>query len=232
MRKQLISLCLILVLICSFILSFAGCGGAAGENTPSSGTSTDGTETFRLVPVSEEEAIAPNKRSYSDEEQAILDEYYRKMLEEYPSWREIPRRMLQEHYDETDDRVNVSFTFCLGGIGTRCKCRYFSGPNCPEGGWTIEENGFRKFYSSGVSQEQKDALLDRLAAQIDAMIEEEGYVSNESVRDQIYLSWAERDGELFATSEYIVYYANPPKNTDPDEFVSDHEHLFASIKLE
>ena len=78
---------------------------------------------------------------------------------------------------------------------------------------------------------EADSLLDRLAAQIDAMIEEEGYVSNESVRDRIYLSWAERDGELFATSEYIVYYANPPKNTDPDEFVSDHEHLFASIKL-
>ena len=68
--------------------------------------------------------------------------------------------------------------------------------------------------------------------QIEAQIEAKGLEAKEPIRDQIYLSWSERDGELFATSEYIVYYANPPKNTDPDEFVSDHEHLFASIKLE
>ena len=36
MHKQLISLCLILVLICSFILSFAGCGGA-GEDAAAVG---------------------------------------------------------------------------------------------------------------------------------------------------------------------------------------------------
>lgn len=219
--KRILSLLLVFSLLLSLPLLFSGCA-AEGK---------DG-KTYRLTPVLPEEAVAPVKKTYPDEDQAILDEYYRKMLEEYPSWREIPRRMLREYYDETDGRVNVSFTFCLGGIGTGCECRYSSGPANPEGGWMLKENGFKKFYTSGVSQKQKDALLERLAAQIDAMIEEEGYVSNESVRDRIYLSWAERDGELFATSEYIVYYANPPKNTDPDEFVSDHEHLFASIKLE
>ena len=232
MRKRLVPLFLILVLICSFILSFAGCGGATGENTTSSGTSTDGAETFRLIPTSPEEAVAPEKKTYPDEIQAVLDEYYQKMLEEYPSWNQIPRKMLREYYSETNGYVNVRFTFCLGGIGTRCVCRYLSGPANPEGSWMIQENGFKKFYTSGISQEQKDALLDRLAAQIDAKIEEGDYVPKESARDQIHLSWEERDGELFATSEFIVHYANPPKDTDPDEFESDHEHLFGRIRLE
>ena len=219
--KRILSLLLVFSLLLSLPLLFSGCT-AEGK---------DG-KTYRLTPVLPEEAVAPVKKTYPDEDQAILDEYYRKMLDKYPAWGQIPRRMLQEHYDETDDRVNVSFTFCLGGIGTGCECRYSSGPANPEGGWMLKENGFKKFYTSGVSQKQKDALLERLAMQIEAQIEAKGLEAKEPIRDQIYLSWSERDGELFATSEYIVYYANPPKNTDPDEFVSNHEHLFASIKLE
>ncbi|MBR4769484.1 MAG: hypothetical protein IK090_00970 [Clostridia bacterium] len=218
--KRILSLFLVFSLLLSLPLLFAGCV-ADGK---------DG-KTYRLIPVTGEEAVAPNKRSYSDEVQAILDEYYRKMLEEYPSWREIPRRMLQEHYDETDDRVNVSFTFCFGGFTTDCRCSFSSGPANPEGGWTIEENGFQKYYSAGASQKQINAILERLAMQIEAQIENNGLVAKESVRDNIHPVWRSRDGELYAEAEFIAYYANPPKNTDPDEFVSDHEHLFASIKL-
>lgn len=232
MRKRPVFLFLILVLICSFILSFAGCEEAAGESTTSSETSTDNVETFRLIPVSQEDAVAPKKKTYPDEIQAILDEYYQKMLEECPSWERIPRKMVREHYSEINGYVNVTFTFCLGGINTGCKCRFSTSRINPEGKWKIDEDGFTKYYTCGVTQAQMDHLRERLALQIEEKIEQQGLIEREPVRDYIHPVWRSRDGELYAEAEYIAYYANPPKNTDPDEFVSDHEHLFASIKLE
>ncbi len=230
MRKQLISLCLILVLICSFILSFAGCGGAAGENTTAPGTSTDGTETFRLIPVSPEEAVAPIKKTYSDEIQAVLDEYYQKMLEEYPSWEQIPRKMLREFYSERNGFVKVEFTFCLGGLNTDCSCEFSTSRIKPEGEWTIRENGFKKFYTSGVTQAQMDDIRDRLAAEIEEMIEEKGLVEREPVRESIYPSWYGYNGELCVRAEYIAYYPNVSE--DQKGCGIDHEHLFGRILLE
>ena len=240
MRKQPISLCLILVLICSFILSFAGCGGAAGENTTAPGTSTDGSalstsaqkdmETLRLIPTLPEEAIAPVKQSYPDEIQAILDEYYQKMLKEFPSWRQIPRRMLREFCSEHNGFVNVEFTFCLGGVGTHCVCMYSNGPANPEGNWTIWEDGFKKFYTSGVTQAQMDSIRDRLAAQIEEMIEEKGLIERDPVRESIYPSWYVYNGELCVRAEYIAFIPNPPE--DLKGCGIDHEHLFGRILLE
>ncbi len=229
MRKQLISLCLILVLICSFILSFTGCGGA-GENTTAPGTSTDGAETFRLIPVSPEEAVAPIKKTYSDEIQAVLDEYYQKMLEEYPSWEQIPRKMLREFYSERNGFVNVEFTFCLGGVNTNCSCRFSTSRIKPEGEWRIREDGFKKFYASGVTQAQMDYIRDRLAAQIEEMIEEKGLIEREPVRESIYPSWYGYNGELFVRAEYIAFIPNPPE--DLKGCGIDHEHLFGRILLE
>ena len=216
--KKILSLFLVFSLLLSLPLLFAGCV-ADGK---------DG-KTFRLIPVTGEEAVAPSKQSYSDEVQAILDEYYRKMLEKYPSWRQIPRRMLREHYFEANGFVDIEFTFCFGGFTTDCRCSFSSGPANPEGSWTIEENGFRKFYSSGASQKQIDAILERLAMQIEAQIENKGLVAKESVRDRIYLSWAERDGELYAEAEFIADYPDTPEGENGCGI--DHEHLFASIKL-
>ena len=229
MRKQLISLCLILVLICSFILSFAGCGGAAGENTPLSGTLTNGTETFRLIPVSPEEAVAPIKKTYSDEIQAVLDEYYQKMLEEYPSWEQIPRRMLREFYSERNGFVDVEFTFCLGGLNTDCSCEFSTNRKNPEGEWRIREDGFKKLYTSRVTQAQMDSIRDRLAAQIEEMIEEKGLVERDPVRESIYPSWYGYNGELCVRAEYIAYYPDPPEGGGGCGIT--HEHLFGRILL-
>ena len=229
MRKQLISLCLVLVLICSFILSFAGCGGA-GENTTAPGTSTDGAETFRLIPVSPEEAVAPVKQSYSDEIQAVLDEYYQKMLIEFPSWEQIPRRMLREFYSEHNGFVSVRFTFCLGGIATDCECRFLTGPKDPGGSWTLHENRYQRYYTSGVSQEQMDYIRGRLALQIETQIEEKGLIEREPVRKYIYPSWHDYNGELCVTAEYIAYYPNVSE--DQKGCGSSHEHLFGRILLE
>ena len=238
MRKQLISLCLVLVLICSFILSFAGCGGAAGDTAGD--TSADGSalstsaqkdvETLRLIPTLQEEAVAPIKKTYSDEIQAILDEYYQKMLIEYPSWRQIPRRMLREYCSEHNGFVNVEFTFCLGGVGTHCMCSYSNGPANPEGHWTIWEDGFKKFYTSGVTQAQMDYIRDRLAAEIEEMIEEKGLIEREPVRESIYPWWLDYNGELLVRAEYIAYYPNVSE--DQKGCGIDHEHLFGRILLE
>ncbi len=216
--KKILSLFLVFSLLLSLPLLFAGCV-ADGK---------DG-KTYRLIPVTGEEAVAPSKQSYSDEVQAILDEYYQEMLEKYPSWRQIPRRMLRERYYEANGFVDVKFTFCFGGFTTDCRCSFSSEPINPEGSWTIEENGFRKFYSSGASQKQIDAILERLAMQIEAQIENKGLVAKESVRDRIYLSWAERDGELYAEAEFIADYPDTPEGENGCGI--DHEHLFASIKL-
>ena len=238
MKRTIPSLLFCLSLLLSLSLTFAGCGGTAGDTAGD--TSTDGSalstsaqkdvETLRLVPTLQEEAVAPVKKTYSDEEQAILDEYYQKMLKEFPSWREIPRRMLREHYSESNGFVDVEFTFCLGGGGTRCVCRYSSGPANPEGQWTIWENGFKKFYASGVTQAQMDYIRDRLVAQIEEMIEEKGLTKRDPVPDIVYPSWVDNNGELFVTAEYIAYYPNMPE--DQKGCGIDHEHLFGRILLE
>ena len=238
MKRTIPSLLFCLSLLLSLSLTFAGCGGTAGDTAGD--TSTDGSalstsaqkdvETLRLVPTLQEEAVAPVKKTYSDEEQAILDEYYQKMLDEYPSWRQIPRRMLREVYDEHNGFVDVEFTFCLGGVNTNCVCRYFSGPANPEGDWTIWENGFKKFYASGVTQAQMDYIRDRLAAQIEEMIEEKGLIEREPVPETIYPYWVDNKGELFVTAEYIASIPNPPE--DLKGCGIDHEHLFGRILLE
>ena len=238
MKRTIPSLLFCLSLLLSLSLTFAGCGGTAGDTAGD--TSTDGSalstsaqkdvETLRLIPTLQEEAVAPIKRSYSDEIQAILDEYYQKMLDEYPSWRQIPRRMLREHYSETNGFVDVEFTFCLGGVGTNCSCRFSTSRIKPEGEWTIWENGFKKFYASGVTQAQMDYIRDRLAAQIEEKIEEKGLIEREPVPEKIRPYWVERDGELFVTAEYIASIPNPPE--DLKGCGIDHEHLFGRILLE
>ena len=238
MKRTIPSLLFCFSLLLSLSLTFAGCGGTAGDTAGD--TSADGSalstsaekdvETLRLIPTLQEEAVAPVKKTYSDEEQAILDEYYQKMLIEFPSWRQIPRRMLRERYDETNGFVDVEFTFCLGGVGTNCVCRYSTGPANPEGHWTIWENGFKKFYTSGVTQAQMDYIRDRLAAQIEEMIEEKGLTEREPVPETIYPHWVDNKGELFVTAEYIAYYPNVSE--DQKGCGSDHEHLFGRILLE
>ena len=238
MKRTIPSLLLCLSLLLLLSLTFAGCGGTAGDTAGD--TSTDGSalstsaqkdvETLRLIPTLQEEAVAPNKRSYSDEIQAILDEYYQKMLDEYPSWRQIPRRMLREVYDEHNGFVDVEFTFCLGGVNTNCVCRCSAGPANPEGHWTIWENGFKKFYASGVTQAQMDYIRDRLVAQIEEMIEEKGLTKRDPVPDIVYPSWVDNNGKLFVTAEYIAYYPNVPE--DLKGCGIDHEHLFGRILLE
>ena len=238
MKRTIPSLLFCLSLLLSLSLTFAGCGGTAGDTAGD--TSTDGSalstsaekdvETLRLIPTLQEEAIAPVKQSYSDEIQAILDEYYQKMLDEYPSWRQIPRRMLREHYSETNGFVDVEFTFCLGGVNTNCSCRFSTSRIKPEGEWTIWENGFKKFYTSGVTQAQMDYIRDRLVAQIEEKIEEKGLIEREPVREYIYPSWHDYNGELFVTAEYIAYYPNVSE--DQNGCGITHEHLFGRILLE
>ena len=238
MKRTIPSLLFCLSLLLSLSLTFAGCGGTAGntagdtsaEGSALSASAQKDVETLRLIPTLQEEAIAPIKQSYSDEIQAILDEYYQKMLKEFPSWRQIPRSMLREHYSETNGFVDVEFTFCLGGVGTNCSCRFSTSRIKPEGEWTIWENGFKKFYTSGVSQEQMDYIRDRLAAQIEEMIEEKGLIEREPVPEKIYPYWVDNKGELFVTAEYIAYYPNVSE--DQKECGTDHEHLFGRILLE
>ena len=239
MKRTIPSLLFCLSLLLSLSLTFAGCGGTAGDTASAGDTSADGSalstsaqkdvETLRLIPTLPEEAIAPVKQSYPDEIQAILDEYYQKMLIEYPSWRQIPRRMLREYCSEHNGFVNVEFTFCLGGVGTHCMCSYSNGPANPEGHWTIWEDGFKKFYASGVTQAQMDYIRGRLAAQIEEKIEEKGLIEREPVPEKIRPYWVERDGELFVTAEYIASIPNPPE--DLKGCGIDHEHLFGRILL-
>ena len=244
MKRTIPSLLFCLSLLLSLSLTFAGCGGTAGDTAGN--VSTDGSalsasaqkdvETLRLIPTLPEEAIAPVKQSYPDEIQAILDEYYQKMLKEFPSWRQIPREMLLEVYDERNGGVNVAFWFCLGGVDTDCVCTYYShsslsADGTPIGGWTIyEAEGCKKFYASGVTQAQMDYIRDRLAAQIEEMIEEKGLIEREPVPETIHPYWVERGGELFVTAEYIASIPNPPE--DLKGCGIDHEHLFGRILLE
>ena len=245
MKRTIPSLLFCLSLLLSLSLTFAGCGGTAGDTASAGDTSADGSalstsaqkdvETLRLIPTLPEEAIAPVKQSYPDEIQAILDEYYQKMLKEFPSWRQIPREMLREFYSEHNGFVDVEFWFCLGGRETDCFCRYsshsrLSADGTPIGGWTIyEEEGFKKFYASGVTQAQMDYIRGRLAAQIEEKIEEKGLIEREPVPEKIRPYWVERDGELFVTAEYIASIPNPPE--DLKGCGIDHEHLFGRILL-
>ena len=138
--------------------------------------------------------------------------------------------MLREHYFEANGFVDVEFTFCLGGFTTDCRCSFSSEPINPEGSWTIWENGFKKFYTSGVTQAQMDYLRERLALQIEEKIEQQGLIEREPVRESIRPCWYDYSGELCVMSEYIAYYPDPPEGINGCGV--DHEHLIARIILE
>ena len=183
-----------------------------------------------LTPVSPRQAVKPVKREYSDAKQAILDEYYEKMLTEYPSWRAIPREMLRERVDSYDGSLSVEFTFCLGGVETDCTCYFSSNQRNPEGTWSRFENGFKRFYSTGFSQEQINRIRAALVRQIEERIEEDDALRlRDPVRDDIYLHWYDDSGTLMVSAEYIA--DRTPETPGIRGCGIDHEHVFGRIEL-
>ena len=184
-----------------------------------------------LSPVSPRQAVKPVKKEYSDSEQAILDEYYEKMLKEYPSWRAIPREMLREHVVVgKNGSLSIVFTFCLGGMETDCMCRFFSNQLNPEGKWTRFENGFKRFYSTGFSQEQIERIRSALVRQIEEKIEEDDALRlREPVRDVICLFLYDDSGALTVSAEYIA--DRTPEIPGVSGCGMDHEHVFGRVEL-
>ncbi len=183
-----------------------------------------------LTPVSPRQAVKPVKAEYSDAKQAILDEYYEKMLEQYPSWRAIPREMLRERVVGNNDYLSVEFTFCLGGMETDCMCRFYSNQRNPEGTWSRFENGFKRFYSTGFSQEQINRIRAALVRQIEERIEEDDALRlRDPIRDDIYLFWYDDSGTLMVSAEYIA--DRTPETPGKAGCGFDHEHVFGRVEL-
>ena len=219
--KKTLSLALALLLLVAFALSLAGCGSPAEPEG----------EVAMLNAVPLENAVKPPDATLTEEDKAILDEYYEKMIEQFPSWGEIPRETLREYCFHSDQILTVYFSFCLGGYSTGCVCVFKSSPLNPEGDWKLTENGFRKYYGSGVSREEMDDLLDRLAAQIEKSVAKRGLVARDPIRDSIFPRWYDENGVLSIRAEYIAYYPEPIAVAS-DNFLTDHEHLFAEIVLD
>ena len=218
--KKTLSLALALLLLVAFALSLAGCGSPAEPEG----------EVAMLNAVPLENAVKPPDATLTEEDKAILDEYYEKMIEQFPSWGEIPREMLRESCSRPDDELTVRFCFYLGGLFTGCECVFRSSFDS-EGSWKLTENGFRKYYACGVSREEMDDLLDRLVAQIEKAVEDRDLVARDPIRDSIFPRWYDENGVLSIRAEYIAYYPESIA-VAPGVFPTDHEHLFATVVLD
>ena len=189
-------------------------------------------DSYQLVSVSPDEAVKPKKTEYSAEDQAILDEYYRAMLEKFPQTRSISREMLLEYITRHGEYVSVEFTFCLGGKATDCRFRFDSSDFDPEGRWRCQENDFSIFYSYCISKRQMDEIRSLLAAQIREKIAEYKLEERDPVEECLSLFWSNQDGEPCALAEYIAYFTSETVGLSPCGDLSDpHYHVFASLPL-
>lgn len=173
--------------------------------------------------------ITCKKARYFAEKREILDQYYDQMVVKYPEFGKIPREMLQEDISEEiseDKFFKVSFTFYFGGRPTGCKCTFSREPYSAEGKWELEENEFKKFYQSGLTEEQMAELEEMAYLQIDAYIEKYKLKRSD---DRMGIYFTVVNGEPCAQSESI---ADVTPFTTKEFGCGDHAHIFGTVVID
>lgn len=186
---------------------------------------------FDAVQASGDELVKPDKTAFEPEKQALADEYYLKMKEQYPEFGQIPRDLLFEHvFIDDEGYFSVEFEFCYGGARTDCSCR-FSSPNqtYPEGRWTLHENGFKKFYKTGITMHEMKAIREDLTNQVINYINEYKLANSGVTPDNIMIFLQDYDGKLSICTEWI---ASVTDQTTKEFGCGDHAHVFGEYVIE
>ena len=180
------------------------------------------------VPASGDEFVKPEKTVFTPDKQALADEYYLKMKELYPEFGQIPRDMLFEYVFIWEDGFTVEFEFCYGGVQTDCRCRFSTSPKYPEGHWDLYENGFKKFYQTGITAEEMKAIREYLANQVIAYINEYK-LENKVTPEKLLIFCQDYQGKLSICTEWI---ARVTEQTTKEFGCFDHEHVFGEYVIE
>lgn len=183
-----------------------------------------------VIPASGDELVKPDKTVFTPDKQALADEYYLKMKELYPEFGQIPRDMLFEYvFIGEEGFFTVEFEFCYGGAQTDCRCRFSTSPKYPEGRWTLYENGFKKFYQTGITAEEMKAIRIDLAGQVIDYINEYNLENAGVTPDGILIFLQDYQGKLSVCTEWI---AKVTDQTTMQFGCGDHAHVFAEYVIE
>lgn len=172
--------------------------------------------------------VKPRQNEHTKEEKAVLDHYYGELISLYPRLAAIPREMLREDVS-LDEYTNVKFVFCFGGLWTRCVFSFSSGPNVPEGKWTVSEDGFSRYYGRGLTEVQMSEIRSALVSSIGKFVDEKNLDGGELTEDNCSVYWRTDDGNIFATAEYIAYKTG---RTTVNLGCGDHAHIFAKALVD
>lgn len=175
--------------------------------------------------------VKPVKTAVTAEEQELLDKYYEELLQAHPSFADIPREMLNERIYIDEKRISVYFEFYLGGVRTDCRAylitRLDQDQDKPK--WTIKEDEFKKFYKSGLTEEQMNEIKSALASQIQSSIDAYKLQQSNNLKDALNIYWEVENGKFYAMAECIV---NVTDETTKTFGCGSHAHLFAKFELE
>ena len=171
----------------------------------------------------------PNQAEHTEEEQKLLDRYYSEMVEKYPQFKEIPRDMLWESVWRSGDFSEVTFAFCLGGAATGCECQFRTSKKNPDGEWTVTENEFRQFYTSGLSEELVSTIKTQISDGILSCAKANHLELKTEAGTEQYFTWEIIDGKFYASAEAI---GNCTPLTLKKFGCGDHAHIFARIRVE
>ena len=227
----------ILAIVLFSALLFLGLVSCGTERKDGEETSGTGTRADSVIVLTDESGyVRPNKKTFSEEDQATLDYYYGEMLRKYPEFEVIPREMLVEsiYRGETYRGVqyfDVSFEFCLGGMKTGWKCSFTIGSRIPEGEWSAGgDELFHQYYTSGLTEAQVQQARSMIYKQITDYIEINKLDSEGLAEDKLELYCGmSQEGRLHIHSEYIA--KTTPQS--PEQFwYEDHAHVFGTVYVD
>ncbi len=226
MKKRFLTLVSLLALVLLPLSLLGGCSAEGSSEEPAEkpryfvNADTASTDPYVTCP----------KESCSEQEQAILDQYYDQMVVKYPEFGKIPREMLQEEFLGVAEEFEVSFTFYFGGRPTDCKCTFRKTSASAQGEWELKEDAFKKFYQSGLTEEQMAQLEEMAYSQIDAYIEKYKLKQSDD-RTGIYFTVV--DGEACVGAECIADVTLLTRLFTTKEFgCDDHDHVFGTVVLD
>jgi hypothetical protein len=173
--------------------------------------------------------VKPVKTAVTAEEQELLDKYYEELLQAHPSFADIPREMLNERIYIDEERISVYFEFYLGGIRTDCRAYLITRLDQDKHKWTVKEDEFKKFYKSGLTEEQMNEIKSALASQIQSSIDAYKLQQSNNLKDTLNIYWEVENGKFYAMAECIV---NVTDETTKTFGCGSHAHLFAKFELE
>ena len=254
MMKRLLTLLLAAILLCSCISCAArstadtgtldaGTSAASGTGTPEESDTPpdDGTSasaarvepyqrqrlSYTVVPADPAQYVRPVQKTYSAEEQAVIDDRYQQMIERYPIYAAIPRDMLRVGHSS----VETEFMFCIGGVTTDCSCTFWVGQSTDDrwSCFSMYDGLVEHYYALGLTEQQMSDIRALLLEQTLDYIHYY-HLDDSNVEESMHMYWTYSQEEgLCARSETIA-------DVTPETIASfgcvTHEHVMIWVYIE